>query len=140
MIIETDIGLTGQDPIPAVIDTEVTVRVIHKGVTPGNITDVHTEAHHATGTQAHITIDKTLHIEDLHDTEGFSAHSRDCRSSRPCTSHKNTHITPSKPSYSSNRTAWKNKDRKYKQVTIDDMPPEYYSSDEPSSESDEDLN
>ena len=48
-------------------------------------------------------------------------------------------MTSSKPSYSSNRRAWKIKDRKYKQVTIDDLPSEYYSSDEPSSESDEDL-
>ena len=49
-------------------------------------------------------------------------------------------MTSSKLSYSSNRTACKNKDRKYKQVTTDDPPSEYYSSDEPSSESDEDLN
>ena len=45
MIIGTGIGLTGQDPIPAVIATEVTVRVIHGGVFPGHITDAHTEAH-----------------------------------------------------------------------------------------------
>ena len=62
IIIETDIDLTGQDPIPTVIDTGVTVRVIHEEVTPGHITDAHTEAHHATGTQAHIAIDETLHI------------------------------------------------------------------------------
>ena len=49
-------------------------------------------------------------------------------------------MTSSKPSYSSNRTAWKNKDKKHKQVTIDDPPSDYYSSDEPSSESNEDLN
>ena len=71
MIIRTDIGLTGQDPIPTVIDTEVTVRVIHRGVTPGHITDAHTEAHHTTDTQAHILIDEILHIEDLHHTEVF---------------------------------------------------------------------
>ena len=71
MIIRTDIGLTGQDPIPAVIDTEVTVRVIHEGVTPGHMTDAHTEAHHATDTQAHIAINEILHIEDLHHTEVF---------------------------------------------------------------------
>ena len=71
MITGTDIGLTGQDPIPAVIDTGVTVRVIHGGVAPGHITDVHTETHHATGTQAHIAIDEILNIEDLHHTEVF---------------------------------------------------------------------
>ena len=44
----------------------------------------------------------------------------------------------SKPSYSSNKTALKHKDKKYKQVTIDD-PHTIISSDEPSSESDEDF-
>ena len=68
MIIETDIDLTGQDPIPIVIDTGVIVGVIHEGVAPGHITDAHTEAHHATDTQAHIAIDETLPIEDLHHT------------------------------------------------------------------------
>ena len=46
----TDIGPIGQDPIPTVIDTEVTVRVTHKEVTPGHTTDIHTKAHHATDT------------------------------------------------------------------------------------------
>ena len=45
MIMATGIDLTGQDPIPTVIDTGITARVIHKGVTPGHITDTHTEAH-----------------------------------------------------------------------------------------------
>ena len=139
MIIRMDIDLTGQDTIPKVIDTGFTVGVIHKGVAPGHITDAHTEAHHATDTQVHTAINETLHIEDLHHTEVF-LHIPDCSRSRPRTSHKNTHITSSKPSSSSKRTALKNKDRKYKQVTIDDPPSIYYSSDEPSSESDEDLN
>ena len=42
-----------------------------QGVTPGHTTDMHTGAHHATDTQAHITINETLHIEDLHHTEVF---------------------------------------------------------------------
>ena len=37
-------------------------------------------------------------------------------------------------------TTWKSKDRKYKQVTIDDPPSEYYSSDEQDSNSEDDLN
>ena len=49
-----------------------------------------------------------------------STHSRDCSRSRPHNSHKTTCMAPSKPTYSSSRTAWKNKDKKYKQVTIDD--------------------
>ena len=70
MIIGTDIGLAGQDPIPTVTATGVTVKVTHKGVIPGPITDPHTTAHHATETQMYTTTDETLHTEDLH-TEVF---------------------------------------------------------------------
>ena len=43
----------------------------------------------------------------------------------------NTITNPHKrPSSSSHPTPWKPKDRKYKQLTIDDPPSEYYSSDE----------
>ena len=71
MIIETDIDLAGQDPIPTVIDTGVTVKVIYEGVTPGHITDPHTTAHLTIETQVHIAIKETLHIEDPHHTEVF---------------------------------------------------------------------
>ena len=72
IITGTDIGLTGQDPIPTVIDTEVTARVLHR--------ENHSRSYHrcshrstlcATDTQAHITINEILHIGDLHHTEVF---------------------------------------------------------------------
>ena len=50
MITGTDTGLTGQNHIPAVTDTEVTARVINREVTSGHITDIHTEAHLTTDT------------------------------------------------------------------------------------------
>ena len=71
IITGTDTGLTGQDHIPTVTDTEVTARVIHRIVTPGHITDVHTGAHLATDTQTHIVIDRIHHIGDLHCTEAL---------------------------------------------------------------------
>ena len=71
MITGTDIGLSGRDPIPTVIDTGATVEVTHKGVIPGPITDPCTTAHHATETQAHTATDETLHTEDPHHTEVF---------------------------------------------------------------------
>ena len=67
----TDIGPTGPGPTLTVIDTEVTVRVIHTEVTPGHIIDAHTEAHHATDTQTLIVINGIHHIEDLPHTEVF---------------------------------------------------------------------
>ena len=71
MIIRTDIGSVGQHPIPTVIDTGATVKVTHKGVIPGPITDPHTAAHHATETQVHTTTDETLQTEDPLHTEVF---------------------------------------------------------------------
>ena len=58
--------------------------------------------------------------------------SRDSSTSRLQTSHKHHHRTSTGPSSSSNQTTWKTKDRKHKQVTFDDPPSEYYSSDEKS--------
>ena len=136
MIIRTDIGLASQDPIPKVIATGVTVKVTHKGVIAGPITNPHTAAHHATETQVHTTTNETLHTEDPHHRSFSRHHSR----SRPHASHNHNHKISSKPSYSSDQTAWKNKDRKYKQVTIDDPPSNYYSSDEQASKSYDDLN
>ena len=50
---------------------------------------------------------------------------------RTCRSNKHHYKTPQRPSSSSHPMhTWKPKDRKYKQVTIDDPPSEYYSSDE----------
>ena len=63
--------------------------------------------------------------------------SRDCSRSRSCTSYKHNHKASSKLSYSSDQIAWKNKDKKYKQVAIDDPPSKYYSSDDQCSKSNE---
>ena len=56
------------------------------------------------------------------------------------TSCNHHHKTSTRPSSSSDQTPWKTKDRKYKQVTIDNLPSEYYSSDEQDSNSEDDLN
>ena len=92
----------------------------------------HRPTHHSTYWHQWDTLDRR--------SSSHRSFSRYCSGSRPCTSHKKHHITSSKPSSSSNRAAWKNKDRTFKQVTIDDLPSKYYSSDELSSKSDEDLN
>ena len=51
------------------------------------------------------------------------------------------HYKPAQGSFSSSQTTpWKNKDRRHKQVTIDDPFSEYYSSDDQDSDSEDDLN
>ena len=66
--------------------------------------------------------------------------SRDDSRSRTCISSKHPYKTPKRPSSSSHQTPWKSKERKYKQVTMDDLPSEYYSSDEQDSDSEDDFN
>ena len=60
--------------------------------------------------------------------------------SRPHKSHKQHYKPAQRYSPSSQTTSWKNKDRRHKQVTIDDPSSEYYSSDEQNSDSKDDLN
>ena len=48
--------------------------------------------------------------------------------------------TSSKPSPNSSRTTVKHQDKKHKRVTIDDPQLDYYSSDDNSSDSEDDLN
>ena len=69
--IETGIGLAGQDPIHTVIATGVPVKVPHKEVILGPITNPHATAYHATETQVHITTNETPHTEGPHLTEVF---------------------------------------------------------------------
>ena len=101
------------------------------------ITNPHSAAHHATEAQAHIVTDETPHTADPHHA-GVS--SETTGRFRPYTSCKHHHKTSTRLSYSSNQTTWKTKDRKYKQVTINDPPSKYYSSDEQASNSEDDLN
>ena len=49
-------------------------------------------------------------------------------------------MASSKPSSTCNKTTLKHQDRKYKRVTIDDPQSDYYSSDDASNDSDDDLN
>ena len=96
MIIRTDICLAGQDPIPTVIDTVVTVKVTHERVILSPITDPHTAAHHATDTEAHTTTDKMLHTEDPHHTEVFPGITVDpdhVHHTNTTTKHNQNHLT-----------------------------------------------
>ena len=136
MTIETGICLAGPNPVPTATDTGVTVAVTHNEVALDPITDPHTAAYHATEAQAHIVTDET-HQNRSSSCRSFS---RDNSRSRPHTSHKHHHKTSTRPSSSSNQMTQKTKNKEHKQVTIDDTPSEYCSSDEQASNSEDDLN
>ena len=65
--------------------------------------------------------------------------SRDDSRSRTQRSSRQHYKPAQRSSSSSQLTPWRPKDRKHKQVTIDDPPSEYYSSDEQDSDSEDDL-
>ena len=139
IITRTDIGLTGQDSIPTVIDTEVTAGVIHREVVPGHITDAHIEVHHATDTQTHIDINGIYHIADLHLTEVFP-HIPEITVDLdhvPHTKILTQHLLspPTAPTGQLGKTKIRNINKSPLKTASN-----YYSSDKPSSESDEDLN
>ena len=88
-------------------------------------------------TQVHIATDETPHTEDPHHTEVFPGIAVDpdlaLHTNMTTKHHQNCLTAPT-------GQPGKTKDKKYKQVTIDDPPSDYYSSDDQSSKSDEDLN
>ena len=123
------------------MDIKATPAIAHTEVTPDLITDVTTEAHHIINTQVFIIID-VAPCRRSSSHRNSSTHSRDCRRSRPHISYKSSRPSLSKPSSSSNKhqhQTSKHEDRKYKRVTIDDPQSDYYSLDNVSSDSDDDL-
>ena len=107
------------------------------GVTPDHFIDLHIVALHATGAQAHITTAMTHHIHRSSSPRNFSQDDSRFQPHKSC----KQHYKPAQRSSSSLQTTpWKNKDRRHKQVKIDNPSSEYYSSDEQDSDSKDDLN
>ena len=65
IITGTDTGLADPDHVHPLTDIEVTVKITQREVTPDHITDIPTEAHHATDTQTLIVTNGTHHIGGL---------------------------------------------------------------------------
>ena len=137
MTIGIGTGSADLDLTPIILDIGVTVTVTLTEVALDPFTNPHTTAHHATEAQAHTTTAETHHTADPHHT-GVSPeitadleHAHPAKTiTKPQKDHLPVHI----------KTPWKSKDKKYKQVTIDGLPSEYYSSDEQDSDSEDDLN
>ena len=128
---------TGFDLTPIIPDIRVTVAVTLTEVPLDPFTNPHAAAHHATEAQAHTVTNETVHTVDPHHAGVSPEITVDPRHTHPTNTH---HKTSTRPSSSSDQTPWTTKDRKYKQVTIDDPPSKHYSSDEQDSDSEDDLN
>ena len=137
MIIETGTGPVAPDHTHKILGTGVPAAMTPTGVIPDHFIDLHIIAPHATEAQVHTATTMTHHIAGLHLAEIFP---KPTVRSQQCKPYKQ-HYKPVKGSSSSSHTTpWKHKDRGHKQVTIDDPPSEYYSSDYQDSDSKDDLN
>ena len=118
-------------------DIGVTTIVIPTEAILDHFINLHAIAPHVTEVLAHTTIAVTHHITDRHHADISPEKTVDPEHIDPAGNIINPH---KRSSSSSQSMPWKPKDRRHKQVTIDDPPSEYYSSDEQDSDSEDDLN
>ena len=134
--IETGTDSANPNPTHTTPDIEVTVIVIPAEAILDHFINPHATAPHHRSSSTYCYCHDTPHCRSSscrHLSRGDSR-SRTHKSSRQ-------HYKPTQRSSSSSQTMpWKHKDRRHKQVTIDDPPSEYYSSDEQDSDSEDDLN
>ena len=136
MITRIDPGSVIPDPTHITIAIGVAAVMTPVGATPGHSTDLPNVVSHATEAQVPTTIAMTHHTTDLHPIGIFPKMPADLN-----TNHKKQHYKPVQGSSSTSQaTPWKHKDKRHKQVSIDDPPSEYYSSDDHDSDSEDDLN
>ena len=137
MTIGTDTDSVNLDLTHITLDIGVTVTVTLAEVILGHFTSPHAIASHATGAPAHTATTKTHHIADPHHTETSPKMTVDPEHINPTNTIKNPHRDHF-PAH--NQHPGILRIEKYQQVTIDDPPSKYYSSDEQDSESEDDLN
>ena len=136
MNIETGTDSVDPDLSPITPDIGVTVIVILTEALLDHFISLHHSSSHHRSSSTYC-----YH----HDTPHFSSSScrhfsRDDSRSRTHKSNRQHYKPAQRSSSSSQSTPWKPRDRRHKQVTIDDPPSEYYSSDAQDSESEDDLN
>ena len=122
-LITTDIGV-----VAARTPTEVA---------PGHSTDLPTIVSHVTG--APVPTTTAMQHTALHRPSSHRNTSQDDSRSRH-KSRKQHYRLACRSSSTLQASSWKHKDKRHKQVTINDPPSEYYSSDDNDSDSEDDLN
>ena len=137
MITKIGTGSVVPDPTHITMDIGVAAIMTPVGATPGHSTDLPNVYYscHRSSSSYHYCCDMPHHRSSSH--RNFS---QDDSRSRPHKCHKQHYKPAQGPCSGSQATPWKNKDRKHKQVTINDPPSEYYSSDDQDSDSKDDLN
>ena len=137
VIIGIDTGSVVPDPTHTTLDTGVTAIMTSTGAIPDHFIDLHIIALHATEAQAHTATAVTHHIADPHPIEISPKMTADPDHTNPTSNITNQHKDILQVH---KQCLGKIRDRRHKQVTIDNPLSEYYSSDEQDSDSKDDLN
>ena len=135
MITRIDPGSVILGPTPITIDIGVAAARTPVEATPGHSTDLPNVVSHAIEAQVPTTIAATHHTADLHLIRILPEMTADLD-----TNPKNNTTDQHKDPRPSHKQHLGNKDKRHKQVTIDNPPLEYYSSDDHDSDSEDDLN
>ena len=136
MITRIDPGSVVPGPVPITIDIGVAAIRTPIEAAPGHSTDLPNTVSHATEAQVPTATAATHCTTDLHLIGILPMMTADLD-----TNPKNKHHRLAQGSLSTlQATPWKHKEKRHKQVTIDDPPSEYYSSDDHDSDSEDDLN
>ena len=136
MITKIGIGSVVPDPTHITMDIGVAAVVTPIGATPGHSMGLPNISTHAPEAQVHTATAMTCHTADLPPIEIFPEMTADLNHTNPANNITNQH----KDLLQAHEQHLGKIDRKHKQVTIDDPPSEYYSSDDQDSDSEDDLN
>ena len=130
-------GTDSADPTHTIPDIEVTVIVIPAEAILDHFIDLHAIAPCITEVPAHTATAVTCHTADPHHDDTSpekTVHPEHISPAGNIINQHKDHLPICK------QCLGKHKDRRHKQVTIDDPPSEYYSSDEQDSDLEDDLN
>ena len=137
MIIKTDTGTVIPDLTHTIPDMGVQAIMTLVGVAPDHCIDLHVIAPPTTEAQVCTATTMMHHTTDLHPTDIFPGMIADPNNTNPTDNITNQHKDLPQVLKT---TSWDHKDRRNKQVTIDNPPSKYYSSDDQDSDSEDDLN
>ena len=135
MIIKIGPALVIPNPTHITMGIGVAAIMTPIGATPGHSTDLPNIASHATEGQVHTTIAKTHHTLDLHPVVISPKMTADLD-----TNPKNNITNQHKDLLQAHKQHHENIKTRHKQITIDDPPSKYYSSENQDSDSGDDLN
>ena len=133
---ETDQESVALDPNPMTTAIGATATMIHVGTTQGHFTGLLDAISHVIEAPVTTAIIVTHPATDI----PIAGIPPEMTADLTIDLENTTTNRPEDPHHPSHTASWRSKDRKHKQVTIDNPPSDYYNADDNDSDSDDDLN